>query len=82
MLNTLKELGGKHYKQFAIEPIEFIGRNRINFIEGDIIKRICRYLYMDNPLLDLDKIVHEIAILKELYIINESIVDEEVVPDE
>jgi len=77
MLNTLeRQVGGNHYKQFAIEPMEFIGRNKINFIEGDIIKRICRYKFIDNPMEDLDKIVHEIEVLKEIYTIDKKALEE------
>jgi len=35
--------GGNHYKDFKIQPIEFIHGNNIPFIEGNIIKYICRW---------------------------------------
>ena len=33
--------GGSHYKTFVIQPVEFIHKNNIPFIEGNIIKFDC-----------------------------------------
>lgn len=55
------QVGGDHYRHFKIQPIEFITRNRLGFLEGCIIKRICR----QRPG-DLDKIKHEIRLLEKL----------------
>ena len=38
-----QQIGGGHYKDMAIQPIEFITKNNIPFIEGNIIKYICRW---------------------------------------
>ena len=38
-----KQVGGNHYKDFAIQPIEFIVKNNLGFIEGNVIKYICRW---------------------------------------
>ena len=61
------QVGGDHYKNFAIQPIEFIIANKLGFPEGSIVKRICRY---DKPggkgLQDLQKIKHEIDLIIEL----------------
>ena len=37
------QVGGGHYKKMKIQPIEFIVKNNIPFIEGCIIKYICRF---------------------------------------
>ena len=37
-----KQVGGEHY-QLAIQPIDFIERNQIPFIEGNIIKYVVRH---------------------------------------
>lgn len=37
------QIGGKHYKGFAIQPIEFIHKNGIGFAEGCAIKYLCRW---------------------------------------
>jgi hypothetical protein len=33
----------KHYTRFQIEPIRFIGENKLNFFQGNIVKYILRY---------------------------------------
>ena len=38
-----KEVGGNHYKEFRIQPIEFIEGNDLGFSVGNIIKYVCRY---------------------------------------
>ena len=38
-----KQVEGDHYKKYTIQPIEFITKNNIPFIEGNIIKYICRW---------------------------------------
>lgn len=37
------QVGGEHYKNYAIQPVEFITKNKLGFLEGCVIKRICRY---------------------------------------
>ena len=38
-----KQIGGDHYSKYAIQPIEFITKNNIPFIEGCIIKYLIRW---------------------------------------
>ena len=58
------QIGGDHYRQFPIQPIEFITRNRLGFIQGDVVKRICRFNQPGGKgLQDLLKIKHEIDCL-------------------
>ena len=59
------QVGGDHYKQYAIQPIEFITKNNIPYIEGNIIKYIVRWKDK-NGVEDLDKIIHYIELLKEI----------------
>lgn len=58
-----------HYTRFKIQPIEFIKANDLGFLEGNVIKYICRYPYKGTPLKDLykakDYIEHLIAKQKE-----------------
>ena len=61
-----KQIGGDHYKDCAIQPTEFIMKNNLNFLEGCIIKRICRYKKKGFPLQDLRKAQHEIDMIIEL----------------
>jgi len=52
-----------HY-DFPIPPIDFIEANGIGFIEGNIIKYVCRYRKKDG-LKDLEKARHYLDMLIE-----------------
>ena len=62
---TDRQIGGKHYKNFKIQPIKFITANNLNFIQGCVIKYICRF-DKKNGNEDLDKVIHYCELLKEL----------------
>ena len=59
------QVGGDHYKNYKIQPIDFIYSNDLPFIEGCIIKYICRYNKKGTPIEDLKKIKHYVDILIE-----------------
>ena len=67
-LNT--EVGGNHYKEFRIQPIEFIEGNDLGFAVGNVIKYVCRYKNK-NGKEDLLKAKHYIELLIELEYGNE-----------
>ncbi len=60
-----KQVGGSHYKDFPIQPYEFISKNDLSFFQGNVVKYVCRYLNK-NGIEDLKKIIHycELEILK------------------
>jgi len=60
-----KQVAGSHYRQFPIQPIEFIVKNNLPFIEGNIIKYICRW-QDKGGVEDLNKVIHYVELLKEL----------------
>jgi hypothetical protein len=60
-----EQIGGDHYKSLRIQPAEFIHRNNLGFLEGCIIKRVCRY-QSKGGMEDLQKAKHEIDLLIEL----------------
>ena len=64
-----KQIGGKHYKSFHIQPYEFISKNNLSFFQGNVVKYVCRYL-TKNGIEDLEKIIHycelEIKKLKDM----------------
>lgn len=62
---TDKQVGGDHYRNLAIQPIEFIVKNKIDFCEANAIKYICRHEHK-NGLQDIDKAIHYLELLKEL----------------
>jgi hypothetical protein len=57
-----QQVGGSHYKDFAIQPAEFCQRNNIGFLEGCVIKRMCRHEFK-GELEDLEKAIHEIILI-------------------
>ena len=60
-----EQIGGNHYKQYAIQPVEFIEKNNTPYIEGNIIKYLVRWRDK-NGIQDLDKAIHYIELLKEI----------------
>ena len=59
-----KQIGGNHYKEFKIQPILFITENKIPFIEGSVIKYVCRHR-TKNGAEDIKKAIHFLQILLE-----------------
>jgi len=60
-----KQVGGSHYADMAIQPIEFITANRLDFIQGNIIKYICRHKDK-NGADDIKKAIHYCELLLQL----------------
>jgi len=61
------QVGGGHYKNFNIQPVEFIAKNKLSFLQGCIIKRICRFNVSGGKgKEDLEKIKHKIDLIMEL----------------
>ena len=58
------QIGGSHYSDMAIQPIEFIHKNNLSFIQGNIIKYVCRYK-AKGGIEDLQKAKHFIDLLIE-----------------
>jgi hypothetical protein len=58
------QVAGSHYKDFAIQPAEFITRNGIGFLAGNVIKYVCRYKSKGGEQ-DIDKAIHYLQLLKE-----------------
>lgn len=59
------QVGGGHYKDLAIQPIEYIYRNNLNFLQGNIVKYATRYKDK-NGKEDLEKVIHYAQLLMEL----------------
>lgn len=58
------QVGGDHYKSMPIQPVEFIHRNGIGFVAGNVIKYVCRYKGK-NGRQDLEKARHYLDLLIE-----------------
>ena len=61
-----RQTGGKHYIRFAIQPIEFIVANKLDFIQGNIIKYCLRDKSGENPDEKWNKIIHYCELAKQL----------------
>ena len=59
------QVGGSHYKNMKIQPVEFCHINNIPYIEATVIKYICRWRKKDG-IKDLEKAKHFIDLLIEL----------------
>lgn len=61
-----KQEGGSHYKEMAIQPIEFITANNIPFMEGNCIQYLCRHR-SKNGAEDIKKVIHYCELMLQLY---------------
>ena len=59
------QVGGGHYKDMAIQPVEYIHANNIPFIEGCVIKYVSRWR-QKNGVEDLAKAKHFLELLIDL----------------
>src|SRR5574337_1743063 len=57
--------GGHHYKDCAIQPIEFIHANGLDFFQGNIVKYATRHK-AKNGAEDLRKVIHYAQLALEL----------------
>ena len=64
-----RQEGGDHY-DMAIQPTEFIFKNKLGFIEGNVIKYLCRHR-QKNGAEDIIKAIHYLELILE-YEYNES----------
>ena len=62
MKSFKKQVGGSHYKKYKIQPVEFIIKNNIGFVEGNIIKYVLRFKDKGG-IADLEKAKHYIELL-------------------
>lgn len=60
-----QQIGGKHYKQLTIQPVEYIHANDIGYFEGNVIKYVSRWRDKGG-VEDLRKALHYLELLIEL----------------
>lgn len=60
-----KQVGGEHYNNMVIQPVEFVVKNGLGFCEGNAIKYICRH-GAKGGIQDIDKAIHFLELLREL----------------
>lgn len=59
------QIAGSHYKDMAIQPIEFIAKNNLDFLQGNVIKYISRHK-SKNGAEDVRKALHYCRLILEL----------------
>ena len=57
MASTDKQVGGSHYNNKAIQPIDFILENNLGYCEGCVVKYITRHKEK-NGAEDIKKAIH------------------------
>ena len=64
MRNKELQVGGKHYTEMKIQPIEYITQNKLSYSEGNVIKYVSRWR-KKGGVEDLRKAKHYIEMLIE-----------------
>jgi hypothetical protein len=59
------QVGGGHYKDMKIQPVEFCHANKMGGIESAVVKYVCRHR-AKNGEQDIDKAIHLLQLLKQL----------------
>lgn len=59
-----KQVAGDHYKELAIQPVEYVYHNAIGYFEGNVIKYVTRWR-SKGGIADLEKAKHYIEMLIE-----------------
>jgi len=59
-----KQVGGDHYKNLPIQPIEFILKNSLTYAEGNVVKYVTRHRFKNGDE-DIRKAIHYLEIILE-----------------
>ena len=62
-----KQVGGHHYKDCDIQPVEYIFQNGLDYFEGDVVKYITRHRKKGEGKKDVEKAIHYAQLILELY---------------
>ena len=65
MKATDTQEGGTHYKDMAIQPIQFIHANNLDFLQGNVVKYVTRHK-AKNGAADIRKALHYCQLILEL----------------
>lgn len=57
--------GGQHYKKLAIQPVEYIHKNELSFLAGNVVKYITRHRDKQGAE-DVRKALHYCQLILEL----------------
>ena len=53
-----KQIGGDHYKDCGIQPVEYIHANKLDYFEGNVVKYITRHRTKGQGKKDIEKAIH------------------------
>ena len=59
-----RQIGGSHYKDFAVQPSYFCHVNELNWLESNAIKYVCRHRAKHGRQ-DIEKAIHYLQLLLE-----------------
>ena len=62
---TDTQVGGSHYKDMPIQPVEYIHANGLSFLEGNVVKYITRHRTKGGKA-DVEKALHYCQLILEL----------------
>lgn len=60
-----QQVAGDHYRSLTIQPVEFIHANNLTFLEGCVVKRVCRHKNKAGAQ-DIRKAIHELQLILKL----------------
>ena len=60
------QVGGDHYKECGIQPVEYIAANDLNYFEGNIVKYVTRHRRKGAGREDIEKVIHYAQLMLEL----------------
>ena len=58
------QVGGSHYKDCGIQPVEYIHANKLDYFEGNVVKYITRHK-TKNGIEDIRKVIHYAELILE-----------------
>jgi hypothetical protein len=62
-----QQIGGDHYRDGTIQPVEYIEANGLRFLEGCVVKRVTRHNRSGGKgRQDIEKAIHELQLLLQL----------------
>ena len=61
-----KQIGGNHYKDCGIQPVQYIHANKLDYLEGNVIKYITRHRTKGQGKKDIEKAIHYAQLILEL----------------
>jgi len=59
------QVGGNHYRDFAIQPSAYCQLNKLNWCEANVVKYVSRHRFK-NGAEDIDKAIHYLNLLKQI----------------